>query len=245
MFIAVAVSRWERRVRRPSGYFATVMAFYALFAPIAAFAQQTSSLVLDGIPDTRVRESIRTAIDAAKVKGVPEEPLLAKVREGIAKQSKPELIHGAVNTLAGRLERAQRALAPTFGLDELTAGAGALAASVPDDMLRSLRAAWPAKPLTVPLGVLTELVANGIPAKSAAGRVHALMERGASSAQLVALGDTVRADVAAGRAADASMELRTKAILSLLNSAGVGVGTTTSEQLQSTRGTPPRRPPSP
>jgi hypothetical protein len=122
-----------------------------------------------------------------------------------------------VRKLATNLDQAQRALAPVQAVDEVSAGAGALRVGVPDATLRALRQSWPNKTLTVPLGVLTELVANDIPATTAAERVHALLVRGASSADIVTLGDKVRADIAAGHAPDASMELRTKGVLSLLD----------------------------
>lgn len=235
MYIAVAVAGLRRQWRKPSGYAATVALLYLLAAPCVASAQ--SQLTLDAITDVRVRDAIRGTISEARTKGVPDEPLLAKVREGVAKQSAPERIRDAVALLATRLERAQRALTPTYSVDELAAGAGALAQEVPEETLRNLRRAWPDKPLTVPLGVLTELVANGISVKKAAASVYALLERGASSAQIVALGDTVRSDIAAGRAPDASIELRTKGIFSLLQSQGA-VTTDFIEQ----RGNPPRPP---
>jgi hypothetical protein len=217
-----------------------VAVLHVLLSPVVSVAR-AQSLELNAVADARARDAIRLVINDAKQKGVPEALLIAKVREGVAKQSEPDRIHSAVRTLADRLERAQRALSPVQALDELAAGAGALQMKVPEAMLRTMRRTWPDRPLTVPLGVLTELVANDIPAKSAAERVHALMERGASSAQIVALGDTVRADIAAGRAPDASMELRTKGILSLLPNAS-GATTTTGQTLD-TRARRPVRPP--
>jgi hypothetical protein len=215
MYMAVVVATVRAR-RRLATMMSTAAAIGVLMSPCVAFGQ-AQSMTLDAITDANARASIRATIAGAKGKGVPEEPLMSKVREGVAKGSNPTLIHDAVRKLATNLERAQRALAPVQGVDELSAGAGALRAGVPDDMLRGLRASWPNRTLTVPLGVLTELVANDIPATRAAERVRELMVRGASSAQIVALGDDVRADIAAGHAPDASMELRTKGVLSLLD----------------------------
>lgn len=175
---------------------------------------------LSAIGDAAVREEIRAVIGSAQRKGVPQEPLYSKVREGIAKQSSANRIRDAVRLLAERLEKAHSALTPAQSVDELTAAAVALQAGVPEATLRGMRKAWPDRPLTVALGVLAELVAHGVPAKHAAEQVRELMQRGASSAQIVALGDTVRSDIAAGRAPDASMNLRSKNILSLLSSPG-------------------------
>ncbi len=234
------MQRASKRLQQVAVAAAAIAVFVAI--PIAATAQHTT-MIPEAIANREVREAVYTLLNDARAKGIPEEPLIAKVREGIAKQSDPALIGSAVATLLVRLERAQKALAPVYNTEELAAGAGALAVSVPDEMLRNMRRSWPSKPLTVPIGVLTELVANGIPAASAAGRINALLERGASSAQIVALGDTVRSDVAAGRPADASMALRTKGILTLLTSTGAAVpaaGTTDLTQSRE-RG---RRPPS-
>ena len=228
--------------RRPQISVATIALAAVLMVPRTAHAQ-SGQLVLEGITDHSAREAIRAQIDDASRRGVPAGPLYSKVREGIAKQSTPGDIRSAVEKLAGRLEIAQRALAPVYGVDEVIAGAGALVVSVPERTLRDMRKAWPDRTLTVPLGVLTELVANGIPARNAAERVYSLLERGASSAQIVELGEAVRADVAAGTPADASIEVRFRGITSLLNSPGAAT-TGTATDLGATRGVG-RRPPRP
>ena len=216
MYMAVVVAAIRSR-RALSTALSTATMVAALSMPCLVSAQSSQGMVLDAISDVRARDAIRGVITEARGRGVPEGPLYSKVREGVAKQASPDLIVGAVRTLAEHLERAQTALAPVQAVDEVSAGAGALRVGVPDATLRGMRQSWPDKTLTVPLGVLTELVANDIPAKKAAERVHALLVRGASSADIVTLGDKVRADIAAGHAPDASMELRTKGVLSLID----------------------------
>jgi hypothetical protein len=221
MYMAVVVATLRaRRALSTLVSAAAIGAAVSVSVPCLAGAQVTSGIALEAVTDTRAREALRVAIHDARGRGVPVDPLVAKVREGVAKQSSPDRIVSAVRLLAENMERAQRALQPVQAVEEIPAGAGALRAGVPDGMLRNLRQSWPNKTLTVPLGVLTELVANDIPAKTAAARVRELMVRGASSAQIVALGEEVRADIAAGHAPDASMELRTKGVLSLLNAQG-------------------------
>jgi hypothetical protein len=68
----------------------------------------------------------------------------------------------------------------------------------------------------VPLGVLTEMIADGVPSRPAAGKIRELLQRGASSALLIRMGADVRADVASGMAPVTSLELRSKGVLSLL-----------------------------
>ena len=238
MLVVVAAIRGRRKLSTVLSATAMIAAL-SVSVPCLASAQSTADLILNGVSDARARESIRGVIAEARRSGVPDLPLLSKVREGVAKQSPPDRIVDAVSKLAGNLERAQRALTPVQAVDEVAAGAGAIRAGVPDAMLRGMRQSWPDKQLTVPLGVLTELVANNIPAKTAAARVRELMVRGATSAEIVSLGEEVRADIAAGHAPSASMELRTNAVLSLLNAQGAAAASLDS------RATPrrPTRPP--
>ena len=144
------------------------------------------------------------------------DPLIAKVREGVAKGSDRERIRDAVRVLTARLEASAAALAPVYSPGELSAGAGALQSGVPAATLRELRRVWPDRPVTVPLGVLTEMVADGVPLKLAGMRMRELMRRGATGAQLVALGTSIRDDVAAGYAPGTALELRSKGVFSLL-----------------------------
>lgn len=160
--------------------------------------------------------ALRALLDDATARGVPAEPLRTKVREGVVKGSDGVRIREAVRVLAGRLETARAALDPGYSVGELTAGAGALGSGVAPVVLRDLRKAWPDRPLTVPLGVLTELVADGVSTKAAAERLRQLMSRGATGAQLIALGVSIRSDVAAGYAPGTALELRSKGVLSLL-----------------------------
>ncbi len=160
--------------------------------------------------------ALRELLIAAPARGVPAEPLLTKVREGIAKGSDGARIREAVRVLSTRLDTAARALAPSYSPSELTAGAGALQIGVSPAVLRDLRRVWVDKPLTVPLGVLTEMVIDGVPLKLASSRLRELMQRGATGAQLVTLGTSIREDVAAGYAPGTALELRAKGVFSLL-----------------------------
>lgn len=162
------------------------------------------------------RDAIQQTIRTTQAQGVSVEPLVLKVREGVSKQSDPARIQIAVQVLAKRLLTSSAALAPTYSVEELSAGANALQIGVPVPTLREMRKLWPNKPLTVPLGILYELVARQVPMAAATKRVRELMAHGASNAQLVALGANVEADLAAGLSAEAALELRSKGVMSLL-----------------------------
>lgn len=202
---------------------AVIIASALFSAPLAAQIDGTESL-----SNPRIRTSIQQVIRNTNAKGVPVDPLIRKVREGISKQSDPALIETAVQVLAKRLESSQAALAPSLSVDEISAGADALQVGVPVSTLRDLRKIWKTKPLTVPLGILYELVSRQVPVTQATKRVKELMNRGASDTQLATLNANVVSDVAAGLAPEAALELRTKGVMSLLSTPAGTVPTTTA-----------------
>jgi len=176
---------------------------------------------LDLIDDVATRTAIRTLIAEAAANGLPTAPLVTKVREGVAKRAAPDRIRTATSLLAQRLAVAVAALATSRGDEELAAGADALQVGVRQGTLSDMRRIWPTKSLTVPLGVLVEMITSGVPHASASKRVRDLLLKGANTAQLASLGANVRADIAAGLAPDAAMELRSKGVLSLIHSEAV------------------------
>jgi hypothetical protein len=102
-------------------------------------------------------------------------------------------------------------------------------------MLKQIRAAWPAtQSVAMPIDVLTELVARGIPPRSALQQITTLMARGATPSQIAALGASVQADVASGLAPDAALEVRARGVMSLLPSPAAAAS------LAPTRTGPPR-----
>lgn len=189
----------------------------ALVIASTAHAQtRASSASFEGITDARARATLQAAVRNADESGVPVEPLYSKIREGVAKQSDPERIADAVRQLAVRLTIAKQALANSRSRDEIAAGAGALQVGVPTSALRQLRRVWPVQSLTVPLGVVTELVAYGVPAAQATVRVRELMQGGASNAQLVELSTQVQRDIASGGAASTALDRRARGTMSIL-----------------------------
>lgn len=189
----------------------------AAVSPRLAHAQSgRASSAVDDMADVPARHAVQEILESAPARGIPVEPLLTKVREGVAKNSTPDRIHDAVRMLSGRLESARTALSPVYSLAELTAGAGALQVGVPVATLKELRALSADAPLTVPLGVLTEMIADGVPARLAASHMVTLVKRRASSSTLIQLGERVRADVASGIAPKAALEQHSQRVLSLL-----------------------------
>lgn len=172
-----------------------------------------------GIADARTREAVEREIARAADRGLPTRSLIAKAQEGVTKRAAGERIRAAVASQARRLEQARDLLAPSPSDAELVAGADALAVGVPAPMLRQIRAAYPAgQSVAMPLDVLTELIARGVPASHALEQITDLMKRGASPAQIAGIGASVHADIAAGLTPDAALEVRARGVMSLLPS---------------------------
>lgn len=183
---------------------------------VSAHAQQTPVL---NIADARARVAVEREIAQAASRGLPVRSLIAKAQEGVTKRAPGERIRLAVASQARRLEQARDLLAPSPSEAELVAGADALAVGVPAPMLRQIRASYaPGQSVAMPLDVMTELVARGVPAKHALEQITNLMKRGATPAQIASVGASVQADIAAGLTPDAALEVRARGVMSLLPS---------------------------
>ncbi len=190
-----------------------------VLASVSAAPVLAQGTVVLPIADAKARQAVEREIAQAAAKGLPTQPLLSKAMEGVTKQATGEQILAAVSSRAKRLEQARVLLAPSPSVAELTSGAEALVIGVPGSMLKQIRAAWPAtQSVAMPLDVLTELVARGIPAKHALVQITNLMARGATPSQIAALGSSVQADIASGLPPDAALEVRARGVMSLLPS---------------------------
>jgi hypothetical protein len=174
--------------------------------------------------DADTYRGVIQVIEGARARALPTDPLVDRALEGAMKRAPGTRIHAAVAALAQRLEVARNALAPAPTEADIAAGAGALAVGVPRETLRSIRSVQPDRPVAVPLGVLTELVTRKVPVDQAATLVVQLLRRGATSTQLVALGEDVQRDIAAGIEPGAAFDLRTRGIASTLPGGVAGEG---------------------
>lgn len=192
-----------------------LIALVALLAIFPAIGAAQGDRLSDRL-DAATYEQVRRVVDSARARGLPAEPLLNKALEGSLKQAPGTRIVTAVAALASRLETSRAELHPSASEPELVAGANALAVGVAPQTLRRVRHLQGQRSVAVPLGVLAELVARGVPVERASGMVLALLERGASARQLMAMSASVYQDIAAGIPADAAMEVRVRGVLSTL-----------------------------
>lgn len=166
--------------------------------------------------DSATAVAIGPIIDQARATKLPVELLYVKAREGQVRRVPVAAIASAVRALAQRLHSANDALAPSPSAEELRAGADAIKEGVPLETLRAMRKVGRDESLAVPIGVLTQLVLRGVPVEKASIQVVTLLQRGAGPKNFIALDESVRQDVLAGRRPDQSLDLRLKGIFPTL-----------------------------
>ncbi|MBA3672668.1 MAG: hypothetical protein H0W68_11705 [Gemmatimonadaceae bacterium] len=178
-----------------------------------AFAQQPLYAAVSlGTLDSASEATIAREIARATARGLPAEPLIAKVREGRLKRAAGTRIQLAVTSLAVRLDSARAALGVGATSAELIAAADALNAGAHPAALRALRDAAFVRPITVPIGTLAQLIASGVPQQRAVDAIVALLKRRATPAQLLALGNQVELDVNSGLRPEESAAFRLRGI---------------------------------
>ena len=174
--------------------------------------------------------AVAALVDSARAAGLPTDPLVNRALEGAAKGADGQRIVAAVRALSARLADARAALGASASEAELVAGAAAVRAGASTAFLARLRREAPREPLVVPLAVMADLVARGVPADTAATSVLALVRSGARDADLVAFRENVERDISLGAAGGAAASLRASDFAAVgvpvLNN-GTGTSTTT------------------
>jgi hypothetical protein len=193
---------------RAPRYAAMLVAMAALLWPALARAQAVPA----GL-DSATAAAIAPIVEQAKATGLPVGALYVKAREGQVRRVPLAAITSAVRALVQRLRSANDALAPNPSEQELRAAADAIKQGVGAETLRAMRKAGGDGSLAVPLGVLTQLILRGVPVEKASMKVVDLLNRGAMPQTFIALDESVRQDVLAGRHPDESLDLRLKGII--------------------------------
>ena len=207
---------------------------WSISVAVLLAARAASGQVPQGL-DSATAAAIAPIVEQARAEKLPVAPLYAKAREGQVQHVPVAKIEAAVRTLADRMRTANEALAPDASEQELHAAADAIKSGVPPATLREMRKAGGDGSLAVPLGVLTQLIARGVPVERASVEVVSLLQKGAVPKNFIALEESVRQDVLAGRRPDESLDLRLKGIIpNLPQSAGNAAGLTNAST--------PRRP---
>ena len=200
-----------------------VLLFVALLGTAAAAhsAAAQDSAAMAGL-DRASAAQVARIVDVTRSRGLPVDPILSKVRFALVVHAPPAKIVATAQAVATRLEAARDVVAPHASPSDIAAGEEALSFDVPRDVLRKIVHASPDRPVAVPIGVLTQLVVSGVPAAKAGDIVTELIKRGATPAQLVALGNDVNADVQSGAKAGESADIRMRGLTPLLAPTSAG-----------------------
>lgn len=170
-------------------------------------------------PDLRSVPELAYEFDRAVVLGLPVSALEAKAREGYLKGASAARVHAAVRGLSVKMVEARDALAPAQSPNEIIEGAKALQQGVPASALRALRQAQRERSLEVTIGVLTELVVRKVPVQRATDEVTKMLRRNVAESVLIAFGRGVQGDISAGLAPTLALDIRSRGVLSLPQSA--------------------------
>ena len=136
--------------------------------------------------DRRVQTEVTALVDSARSLGIPSEPVVDKALEGAAKRAPNDRIVNVVRSRFRELVAARGALGSGALDAEIIAAADALHAGASAQVITALRTQRPNAPLTIPLAVLADLIARGVPADTASSAILALATKPATDAPIAA-----------------------------------------------------------
>jgi hypothetical protein len=180
---------------------ATALALALALAPRARAddaANDDARLEARLAPD--VAHQVAALVHEARAAGLPTDPLIARAFEGASRGADAAGIVNGVRRQAGAQAAARGALGPGSQPDEIVAGASALLAGVPADSLARLRLARPGGSLVIPLVVLCDLVARGVPADAASVAVVTAARAGATDGALLRIRERIHTGIENGGA---------------------------------------------
>ncbi|HEX6053497.1 MAG TPA: hypothetical protein VFZ21_29715 [Gemmatimonadaceae bacterium] len=187
--------------------------------------------------DSTTATAVTRIVDSVRTTGLPAEPLIGVALEGATRRASGDRIVTAVREYASALGAARQALGESSQSDEIVSAAGVIVAGVTPTAVGAFRAARPSGSLTVPLVVLADLVARGVPAESAAATLGEALRNGALDSELTEFRRRVERDILAGARPATAMSLRTRDLPG--RSAGGRIGPPAPRRPNAVR---PRRP---
>ncbi len=145
-----------------------------------------------------VAQQVSAVVRDARAAGLPTDPLIARAFEGASRGADAAGIVAGVRRQAGALAAARSALGAGSQPDEIVAGASALLAGVPADSVARLRVARPGGSLVIPLVVLCDLVARGVPVNAASLAVVTAARAGATDGALLRIRERIHSRIENG-----------------------------------------------
>jgi hypothetical protein len=192
-----------------------VRGLFTIALACAALAQ--AGVAQDPRMGTRLDAPSRAAItalrDSARAQGLPVEPLIEKVNQGLAVGADGPRIVAAVRSLIIEMASAHRELGTVASVDEIKAAASAMHAGVPAVELGKIKKqSGLRRSLTLPFTVLADLVSRGVPVEAGVNAIRSLVGAGAKDADLSKFQRNVSVDIEQGAPPAAAVETRAKAV---------------------------------
>ncbi|MEO6529140.1 MAG: hypothetical protein ABIP93_21150 [Gemmatimonadaceae bacterium] len=161
--------------------------------------------------DAPTRKAITALVDSARAQGIPVEPLMEKMFEGMSKGADGPRIVAAVRSLTVEMAAAHRALGAVASVDEIKAAASAMHAGVPAVELGKMKKqSGLRRSLTLPFTVLADIVSRGVPVQAAANAIRSLVGAGARDKDISDFQRNVSVDIEKGAPPAAAAETRAK-----------------------------------
>jgi hypothetical protein len=163
--------------------------------------------------DAPTRKALSALVDSARAQGIPVEPLMEKVYQGLAMGADGARIVVAVRSLTVEMANAQRELGTVATADELKAAASAVHAGVPPVELGKMKKqSGLRRSLTLPFTVLADIVSRGVPIETAANAIRSLVGAGARDRDISEFQRNVQVDIEKGAQPKAAAETRAKGV---------------------------------
>ncbi|MDB4879951.1 MAG: hypothetical protein JWL60_1397 [Gemmatimonadetes bacterium] len=192
-----------------------IRALRALVALLLASGALSTAGAQDPRMGTRLdapsKAAILAIVDSARAQGIPVEPLMEKVYEGIGKGADGPRIVAAVRAFAQEMASVHKVLGTVASAGEIKAAASAMHAGVPAVELGKMKKqSGLRRSLTLPFTVLADIVSRGVPVQTAANAVRSLVGAGAKDADLNTFQRNVKVDIEQGAPPAAAAETRAK-----------------------------------
>ena len=191
--------------------------------------------------DARTGQAVQALVDSARALGVPTEPLVDRALQGARFNGTSEVILAAVRDRLATLVQARAMLAPATEA-EVIAGADAIKSGASAETLRELRRARPSTELTVPIGVLADLIGRGVARDTASALILQLASMDMEDRELTEFRRMVDRDIALGALPTAAAAIRAEAAGVREFDAGATASPVSNRPPTSPRPIPPQRP---
>ncbi|MEP6492449.1 MAG: hypothetical protein ABJF01_07220 [bacterium] len=162
--------------------------------------------------DPETLAKVTRLTDSARAESLPIEPLVGVALEGAQRHAAGPRITRAVQDYLVALRGARAALGAEASPPEIVSGAGVLLAGIPGSVLKQIRSSQPHRSLTVPLVVLADLLARGVPKDTASHAIEAATRANARDEDFTALRRQVEQDIVAGASPATATMLRVRNI---------------------------------